>query len=302
MKWNSREGVIAQIFRMSLDREHKRASFLRATSLTRECMLAGDESANLPGALEHGTAGFVAILATLQSASCSNTDLNSEYLLMPAPRIFVSSTCYDLKYIRENLRFFIRNLGYDPVLSEDGAVFYDPKLHVRDACISEVPICQIFVLIIGGRYGSVYKGKSITNAEYEAAVKAKLPIFALVERDVLEQSRVYAANKTKLNKSKRDIVYPAVDNTLVFEFIEDVQAHAINNALVPFSDFEEMQGYLKRQWANMLHQYLTTESEAKRVSDILQAIAKSSDKVEYFYTSANRRDGRSDYPAQGRFI
>jgi Domain of unknown function (DUF4062) len=201
---------------------------------------------------------------------------------MPAPRVFISSTCYDLKYIRENLRFFVRNLGYEPVLSEDGAVFYDPKLHVADACVAEVPICQLFVLIIGGRYGSLHKGKSITNSEYDAAVKAKLPIFALVERDVLEQSRVYAANKGGRNNTNNQIVYPAVDNTLVFDFIEDVQAHAINNALVPFSDFEEMQAYLKRQWASMLHQFLTTESEAKRVGDILQAIAKSSDKVEYF--------------------
>jgi hypothetical protein len=111
-------------------------------------------------------------------------------------------------------------------------------------------------------------------------VRAKLPLFALVERDVLEQSRVYAANKGHRHNTKT--VYPAVDNTLVFDFIQDVQAHAINNALVPFADFEEMQAYLKRQWANMFHQYLTTESEAKRISDILQAIAQSSDKVEYF--------------------
>jgi len=26
---------------------------------------------------------------------------------MPTPRVFVSSTCYDLKYIPENLKFFI---------------------------------------------------------------------------------------------------------------------------------------------------------------------------------------------------
>jgi hypothetical protein len=201
---------------------------------------------------------------------------------MPAPRVFISSTCYDLKYIRENLRFFIRNLGFEPVLSEDGAIFYDPKLHVADACIAEVPSCQLFVLIIGGRYGSVIKGKSITNSEYDAAVRTKIPIFALVERDVLEQSRVYAANKGTRGSPAKSIVYPAVTSTQVFDFIEDVQTHAINNALVPFSDFEEMQTYLKRQWANMLHQFLTTDSEAKRVGDILQAIAKSTDKVEYF--------------------
>ena len=38
---------------------------------------------------------------------------------MAVPRVFVSSTCYDLKYIRENLKYFIRSLGYEPVLSEE---------------------------------------------------------------------------------------------------------------------------------------------------------------------------------------
>ena len=46
---------------------------------------------------------------------------------MAIPRVFVSSTCYDLKYIRENLKYFIRTLGYEPVLSEEGSVYYDPQ-------------------------------------------------------------------------------------------------------------------------------------------------------------------------------
>ena len=61
---------------------------------------------------------------------------------MPVPRVFVSSTCYDLKYIRENLKSFIRSLGYDPILSEEGSVFYDPSLHAQDACLAEVPACS----------------------------------------------------------------------------------------------------------------------------------------------------------------
>src|SRR5882724_3059201 len=108
---------------------------------------------------------------------------------MAAPRIFVSSTCYDLRYIRENLKFFTKNLGYEPVLSEEGAVFYNPSLHVQDACLAEVPTCQLFMLIIGGRFGSEFKGsdKSITNHEYLEAVRAKIPIFALVEKAVHDQ-------------------------------------------------------------------------------------------------------------------
>lgn len=38
--------------------------------------------------------------------------------IMAVPRVFVSSTWYDLKYIRENLKYFIRGLGYEPVLAE----------------------------------------------------------------------------------------------------------------------------------------------------------------------------------------
>ena len=87
---------------------------------------------------------------------------------MAVPRVFVSSTCYDLKYIRENIRYFINNMGFESILSEDGDVFYAPEQHTHDACLSEVQNCQMFVLIIGGRYGGNYKqeDKSITNKEY----------------------------------------------------------------------------------------------------------------------------------------
>ncbi|EGQ7962989.1 DUF4062 domain-containing protein, partial [Vibrio parahaemolyticus] len=66
---------------------------------------------------------------------------------MASPRVFVSSTCYDLKYIRENIKYFVKTLGYEPVLSEDGAVFFNPEEHTHDSCLSEVPNCQMFVLI-----------------------------------------------------------------------------------------------------------------------------------------------------------
>jgi hypothetical protein len=71
---------------------------------------------------------------------------------MATPRVFVSSTWYDLRYIRENIKYFIRNLGYDPVLNEEGSIFFDPRTHVHDACVSEIPNCQLFILIIGGRF------------------------------------------------------------------------------------------------------------------------------------------------------
>jgi len=57
---------------------------------------------------------------------------------MAIPRVFVSSTCYDLHYIRENLKFFIKNMGFEPIMSDVGNVFYDPAKEVRVVCQSAI--------------------------------------------------------------------------------------------------------------------------------------------------------------------
>jgi len=202
---------------------------------------------------------------------------------MAAPRVFVSSTCYDLRYIRENLRFFIRTLGYEPVLSEQGGVFYDPALHVQDACLADVPTCQLFIRIVGGRFGSQYKSHktSITNNEFLAAVKAHIPVFALVEQGVYDQYHVYLANRGSKFVDAEKINYPSVDSTRVFDFISAVQAETVNNALFPFSDFEGVQSYLKQQWASMFNAFLINKNETQNVADVLHELSKTNAEIAY---------------------
>jgi hypothetical protein len=202
---------------------------------------------------------------------------------MAIPRVFISSTCYDLRYIRENLKFFVRNMGFEPVLSEEGNVFYDPKLHVQDACLAEVSTCQMFVLIIGGHFGTTFKQatESITNHEYREAVKAKVPIFALVEQQTYAEYSVYCKNKENLDIDATKISYPSVDSILIFDFMDEVRGSAVNNALVPFSDFSELESYLKQQWAGMMFNFLSQEGESKRVADMLEALTAMSDRIEF---------------------
>ena len=83
-----------------------------------------------------------------------NMQFDIIHLNMTAPRIFISSTCYDLTHIRENLENFIKSLGYIPIRGEKGNIFYAPDKEVMDACVDEVPQCQMLVLIIGGRFGT----------------------------------------------------------------------------------------------------------------------------------------------------
>jgi len=37
---------------------------------------------------------------------------------MAIPRVFISSTYYDLRHVRNDLEVFLRNLGYDPVMHD----------------------------------------------------------------------------------------------------------------------------------------------------------------------------------------
>lgn len=195
---------------------------------------------------------------------------------MAIPRVFVSSTWYDLKYIRENLRYFVKTLGYDPVLSEEGAVYYDPSMHTHDACLTEIPTCQLFLLIIGGRFGGRFHGgkDSVTNHEYREAVKHKIPVFALVESAVYNEHHVYIKNKTNSAVDLTRFTFPAVDSTAIFDFIDEVRGSAINNALVPFRDFGDIETYLRQQWAGMMFEFLSTRNQQKRVADTLATLAR----------------------------
>jgi hypothetical protein len=202
---------------------------------------------------------------------------------MATPRVFVSSTYYDLKYIRENLRYFIKTIGYEPTLSEDGNVFYNPKKHTHDSCLNEVPSCQIFILIIGGRFGGQFKAseKSITNEEYLEAVKQKIPVFALVEQAVFQEHHVFNENfRNNTPEINEKIRYPSVDNPKVFSFIDEVRKNSVNNAVVPFRDFSDIEDYLRKQWAGMMFNFLHESIEESRVADTLEKLTEVSSKIE----------------------
>ncbi|MGL5982840.1 MAG: DUF4062 domain-containing protein, partial [Cetobacterium sp.] len=100
---------------------------------------------------------------------------------MPAPRIFISSTCFDLEEVRVNLRKFIEDFGYEPVMSEFGDIFYEFNNHVQDSCIQSIKNSDVYILIIGDYYGSKYHNaqkevpESVTLMEFKNAIKeAKL--------------------------------------------------------------------------------------------------------------------------------
>ncbi|MBV5322033.1 MAG: DUF4062 domain-containing protein [Sulfuricurvum sp.] len=215
---------------------------------------------------------------------------------MAIPRVFISSTCYDLKHIRESLKYFVKTVGYDPVLSDDGDVFYNPSAHTHDSCIKEVETCQLFILIIGGRYGGTFVGKetSITNNEYKEAIKNNIPVFALIENAVYSDHHVFATNKKNNPTIADQIEYPSVDNVKIFDFIDEVRKNVKNNAIFPFGNFSDIEGYLKKQWAGMMYDFLLQRNseDASKITnrlldDLSLATKKSQELIKVLLKATN---------------
>ena len=51
---------------------------------------------------------------------------------MARPRVFISSTFYDLKYIRQDLENFVKQLGYEPVMNERGTITYEKDVPLEE--------------------------------------------------------------------------------------------------------------------------------------------------------------------------
>ncbi|MCD4779268.1 MAG: DUF4062 domain-containing protein [Candidatus Omnitrophica bacterium] len=183
---------------------------------------------------------------------------------MPAPRVFISSTYYNLRHVREIIRDFIISLGYEPVLSEYSEVLYRPGDSVQNSCLEEIKHCDMFVLIIGQRYGSLFPKDtlSITHREYLEASSNNIPIFAFVDRDVYADFKIW-----QKNQHIDSIKYIAVHENEIFKFIDDIMSKAVDNALIPYGSISDLLNHLRKQWAAMFKLYAFVQEREKAETD-----------------------------------
>jgi hypothetical protein len=219
---------------------------------------------------------------------------------MAIPRVFVSSTCYDLSEIRHGVEAFIRGFGCIPILSDRGDVFFHPELHTHESCIKEVQNCQIFILIVGGRFGGGYicdPKISVTNAEYAAAKLAKVPVFAFVKKDVWQDHFFFQKNKEK-REILKDLTFPSIEKTehafQIFSFIDEVRLSPYNNALLPFDTSSDLYELLRKQWAGLLFDFLQKSHENQNVQESLKLLSDVNRRVEALSEQILRSVG-SDY-------
>lgn len=134
------------------------------------------------------------------------------------PSIFVSSTCFDLGQVRADIKQFIESLGHEPVLSEHSSFPINPSFDTIKNCREAVKNrADIFILIVGGRYGDVaHNGKSVTNLEYIEAKAKGAPIYVFVAKNIINILPVW-------KKNKGGDFLEVVDSNRLFEFVESLR-------------------------------------------------------------------------------
>lgn len=218
---------------------------------------------------------------------------------MARVNIFVSSTCYDLSQIRDDLKRCIIELGHNPILSELKDFPVDPMKSNSENCINAINNeADIFVLIIGDRYGSVLEtGKSITNTEFIAALSKGIPIYTF---SLKKMTTILPLWENNPNADYSNIV----DNNKVFEFLSDVRK---KRGLWNF-EFERAQDIteiLKAQLSNLFHDALVVKRKiedseisglyAKISSKAVDILIKKGDAFEIRFFMQNMKDEIKKY-------
>lgn len=206
---------------------------------------------------------------------------------MATPRVFVSSTFYDLRQVRADLELFIREMGYEPVLHERGGVPYGSTEKLEEYAYKEAELADILVSIVGGRFGTAaqHNEQSISQEELRRALAKNIQVYIFVEQQVLTEYQTYRANK-----GVKEISWRFVDDQRVYEHLERIYGLPMNNVIQGFETAGDITRFLKLQWAGLFHRFLQNETKAKELSALesLQTTVAALDRVASFLTSERK--------------
>ncbi len=207
---------------------------------------------------------------------------------MARPRVFVSSTYYDLKVVRADLERFIKERGFEPVLHERGAVAYGAEKKLEEYCYKEIEHCDIIISIVGGRYGSPSKEKdySISQQELKTAIELNKQIYVFVEKNVLAEHKTY-----EKNRDNAQFKPAAVDDLKIYKFLDEVFALPFNNQVAGFEITADITGYLQEQWAGLFQRLLQENARQKELLDLadMKEMIATLKQLVSFLTSAKER-------------
>lgn len=194
------------------------------------------------------------IFETTSSAKGAKTrKLRGVRQKMAKPKIFLSSTCYDLSIVRSELTDFLERRGFEVINTEKVTFGVTPGRHSHTACLEEVDTASYLLLLIGKRRGGTYVGSenSITNEEYSRAISRGIPCIVCVLREVQDYRRTYKKNPTGDHSH-------VVDDSRIFLFIDYIASGHSDNWIHTFENIDDLRRIITTQLAHYL--FLFSES------------------------------------------
>ncbi|WP_430898652.1 MULTISPECIES: DUF4062 domain-containing protein [unclassified Paraflavitalea] len=163
-------------------------------------------------------------------------------------QVFVSSTFTDLIEERQAAVEAILSSGHIPAGMELFSAGDESQMTVIERWIDE---SDVYLLILGGRYGSVDNktGKSYTQLEYEYAIKKNKPMFAVVISDNAINDKIKVLGRKALEEENpkllKEFRLQVLNNLIKFwDDKKDIKI-AIHEKLSEFSYRKDLVGWVK---------------------------------------------------------
>lgn len=171
-------------------------------------------------------------------------------------RIFISSTIRDLAFVRSSLAGQIESLlGHHAVVSESIEFNFTGSGNIVESCLEEIEKSDVYLLVIGERYGSIVPewGISITHAEYRHALAVGKPVLVMVV------NRIWI-----LYQDDSPTLEPGLKH-----FIDEVSSNFARN-VKPFDSSDDAFAYVRAQLSVLLKNYVRTGLNPLEVHDIIR--------------------------------
>ena len=213
---------------------------------------------------------------------------------MAKPRVFISSTFYDLKQVRADLKIVIESLGYIAVDNNQGDIPYGKDEELDKYCYKEISNIDILVSIIGGRLGSessVINNASISQVELKTARDFNKQVYIFIDKNVLAEYETYLLNKGN------NVVYRYVEDDRIYKFIEEIKGLKVNNIIAPFETTNDIIKYLREQFAGLFQKLLENQCRMKEVyliESLEKTAANLASLVTYLSDTNKDKEGEID--------
>jgi len=212
------------------------------------------------------------------------------------PRLFVSSTFYDLRHVRADLDTFIREMGYAPIRHEHGDIPYGREESLEEYCYREIERCDILLSIIGGTFGhesSTATDHSISQMELKVALRLRRQVYIFIEKNVYHEFQIFRSYP----EADRGSFKPYHANDVrIHRFILEMASLPHNNPIFSFESAHDILDICRRQWAGLFQELLQQDArkpEEDLVSQLQETLSVLKQLVGYL-TEEREQGGAVD--------